>query len=51
MSGWIIFGVLVVILVFLPPRYDPAIRLKYWLKKEKFPNDRPRRNPRRVGCR
>lgn len=30
---WFLIGVCVV-LVILPPRYDPAIRLKEWLNRE-----------------
>lgn len=37
MSGWVLFTIVVIVLVLLPARYDPAIRLKYWLRKEKFP--------------
>jgi hypothetical protein len=30
-------GFAIIALAALPPRYDPAIRLKYWLAGKKFP--------------
>lgn len=31
--GWILWGILVV-LVLLPPRYDPAIRMREWVDRK-----------------
>lgn len=41
MTSWIEIGLAIVVtyLVLAPPKYDPAIRLKHWLNKEKFPNE------------
>jgi hypothetical protein len=37
MSGWFLFTIACIVLVLLPARYDPAIRLKYWLNGWRFP--------------
>lgn len=34
MTGWILIGICIA-LVLLPPRWDPAIRLKEWLGRRK----------------
>ena len=40
MSDWfgIALVVVAVVVVCLPCRYDPAIRLKGWLSRERFPD-------------
>lgn len=40
---WLV-GIGIVALAALPPRYDPAIRLKYWLAGKNF-NTSPKREP------
>lgn len=29
-------AIAIIVLIILPPRYDPAIRLHYWLRGKKF---------------
>lgn len=31
----VLFGLLILVLVALPPKWDPAIRIKEWLEKER----------------
>jgi hypothetical protein len=33
-AGWIAWG-FVVILILIPPKYDPAIRLREWIKRKR----------------
>lgn len=35
MTGWWLFAACAVVMVLLPPRYDPAIRLKEWLERKR----------------
>lgn len=37
----VIFLALLLGLFLLPPRYDPAIRLKEWVEKRRDSNDQP----------
>jgi hypothetical protein len=34
MWGWVVFCALVLVVLFVPPKYDPAIRLREWLDKK-----------------
>jgi len=36
MTEWLIFGALIVAVVLIPPRYDPAIRLKEWVERKRL---------------
>ena len=46
-DGWdwlgIVIGVIALVLVCLPPKYDPAIRLKEWLNGLRGEEQNPRR--------
>lgn len=35
MSGWLILLALIVGVLLIPPRYDPAIRWKEWLERRR----------------
>jgi hypothetical protein len=37
--NWWTFLVIAIVLVLLPPKYDPAIRLKEWQERNKHPDE------------